>query len=260
MLEWTAEVTSADPSDRLLTGAQIARVRTVRAAVRRRERAPAAAAAAPIHVSVRDPAPRPELAGPHPWGDLLDAVFRPGTKQHRAADRLLTLRQSGREELAAWACLSGASVSNLVNILGRAGFDIQRWAGHDRRVQFRVLGHEPCGPEGPSDVEEPLPDPDATKVAGTDPRLLLLAERIGARVRYLGDDNGIVSVEVDGQETVCGRLLGPVLPVSVITGAATLQRITLDRGAIDLEMGDRTHRVRLRLYLRAAPRASAAGQ
>jgi hypothetical protein len=148
----------------------------------------------------------------------------------------------------------------LVNTLGRAGFDIDRRAGRDRRVHFRVLGHRSGRTEGPTDVVDPTRNIDATRVIGTDPRLIRLAERIGTRVRYLGDDNGMVSVEVDGQERVCGRLLGPVLPVSVITGVATLQRITLDRGAIDLEMGDRTHRVRLRLELCGAHRAFEAVQ
>jgi hypothetical protein len=190
---------------------------------------------------------------------VLDTVFRPGTKQHRAADRLLTLRQSTREELAAWSGLPGASVSNLINTLARAGFDIHRWASRDRKAHFRVLGHKlptQCGP----DMDREAVDEAGvlTTAPRTDPRLILLAERFGAQVRYVGDDGGLAVVEVDGYGTLRGRLLGPVLPVSVIAGTATLQRIALDRGVIDLEIGDRTHRVRLRLNLHEAPEVSAA--
>jgi hypothetical protein len=212
-----------------------------------------------VEAIAMDAAPCPELFGSHPWRDVLDALFRPGTKQHRAADRLLSLRQSTREELAAWSGLPGASVSNLINILAREGFDIHRWAGHDRKAHFRVLGHMPSPRCGPELDPEPVGEAGvSTKTPRTDPRVFLLAERIGSQVRYVGDDAGLAVVELEGHGTFRGRLLGPVLPVSVIAGTATLQRITLDRGTVDLEMGDRTHRVRLRLDLHEEPRASEA--
>jgi hypothetical protein len=201
-------------------------------------------------------ASRPSVSGQHPWRDVLDATFRPGSRQHRAADRLLTLRQSSREDLAAWSGLSGASISNLVNTLGRAGFDVHRWSTH-RRVQFRILGYR-RPPRRRGDVDErPVPAPDTPeKARRTDPRLMSLTERIGTPVRYLGDDRGMAVVEVSGCGTFTGQLLGPVLPVSLITGEATLQRITLDRGAIDLDIGDRAHRARLRLDLHRVPQES----
>jgi hypothetical protein len=279
MREGAADVLSTGASGRLLTEAQVARVRTVRAALRRREEEATvvpeieatAMYAAPCPESFgshpwRDPldmyaAPCPEYFGSHPWRDPLDALFRPGTKQHRAADRLLTLRQSTRGELAAWSGLRGASVSNLINILVREGFDIHRWAGHDRRAHFRVLGHKPSLQCGPDMDRKPVGEAGVcTKTPRTDPRLLRLAERIGAQVRYVGDDAGLAVVEVEGHGTFRGRLLGPVLPVSVIAGTATLQRIKLDRGIVDLDMGDRTHRVRLRLDLHEAPRSFEAVQ
>jgi hypothetical protein len=81
------------------------------------------------------------------------------------------------------------------------------------------------------------------------PRVVLLPDRTGARVRYLGQQGGLAAIEIDGQGPLRGRFQGPLIPVSVLDGVATLRRMTIDRGAIDLEIGDAIHSVRLRLDL-----------
>jgi len=243
----TAEGHPVRAVGRLLSESQLARVRTIRAAEIRCERAtPDALQALPVEP--RPAAPEAPV-GSHPWGEVLDSVFRPGTKQHRAADRLLDVRRASREELAHWANLSGASISNMVNALTRAGFVIHRRT-HDRRAHFHVLCHR--APESVGAGEEDranVPD-TVVNVSRSDPRIALIPDRTGARVRYLGHKEGLAFVEIEGQGQLIGRFLGPVIPVSLLNGLATLHRMTLDRGAIDLEIGDRIHRTRLRLDLR----------
>jgi hypothetical protein len=244
----TAEDNSVRAVGRLLSDPQLARVRTIRAAEIRCERAtPDALQALPVELR---PAATEAGFGSHPWGEVLDSVFRPGTKQHRAADRLLDLRQATREELARWSNLSGSSISNLINTMTRAGFVINRWTGHDRRAHFHVLRHHTSGSVQAGE-EDPAHVPDAVATASpSDPRIALIPDRTGARVRYLGHREGLAFVEIEGQGQLPGRFLGPVIPVSLLNGVATLHRMTLDRGAIDLEIGDRLHRTRLRLDLR----------